>query len=96
MEQLRVEYLGKKGVFTLEMKTLGKLPPDRRPVVGQAINGAKKSFQAELESRKDSLQQSLLEKRLAAETIDVTLPGRNKRLGSGVGKWPIKNWAWNF
>ena len=81
LEQLRVEYLGKKGVFTLEMKALGKLPADRRPVVGQAINSARKSFQTKLESRKDSLQQSLLEQRLEAETIDVTLPGRNKRAG---------------
>ncbi len=81
LEQLRVEYLGKKGVFTLEMKTLGKLPADRRPVVGQVINSARKSFQTELDSRKVSLQQSLLEKRLASETIDVTLPGRNKRTG---------------
>ncbi len=81
LEQVRVEHLGKKGVFTLEMKALVKLPPDQRPVAGQAINSARKSFQAELNLRKDSLQQSLLEKRLSAETIDVTLPGRNKRLG---------------
>ena len=81
LEQVRVEYLGKKGVFTFEMKALGKLPADQRPVVGQTINSARKSFQTKLDSRKDSLQQSLLEKRLAAETIDVTLPGRNKRTG---------------
>lgn len=81
LEQVRVEYLGKKGVFTLEMKGLGKLPANQRPVVGQAINSARKSFQTELVSRKDSLQQSSLEKRLASETIDVTLPGRNKRTG---------------
>lgn len=80
LEQIRVEYLGKKGVFTLRMKELGKLPADQRPIVGQQINTAKNEFQAQLESRQVELQQLLLQQRLAEEAIDVTLPGRGQKI----------------
>lgn len=81
LEQVRVECLGKKGVFTGKMRELGKLPADQRPKIGQTINSAKNKFQAEFESRKGYLQQSLLQQRLAQETIDVTLAGRSQKLG---------------
>lgn len=76
LDQVRVQYLGKKGEFTLQMKELGKLDPEQRPVAGQAINQAKSKFQARLDEHKNSLQAAELEQRLASESIDVTLPGR--------------------
>jgi len=81
VEEIRVSYLGKKGVFTRQMKTLGGLSPEERPVVGATINHAKQQFQASLEQRKAQLENELLSKRLTDETIDVTLPGRGQSVG---------------
>ena len=78
LDQARVHYLGKKGLFTQQMKELGKLDPEQRKSVGQVINSAKNSFQEALESRKSTLETAALEARLAAERIDVTLPGRGQ------------------
>ncbi len=80
LDQVRVRYLGKKGVFTQRMKELGKLPPEQRPQVGKVVNEARQKFQQVLESRRVALQQAQLSERLAAESIDVTLPGRGQRL----------------
>ena len=76
LDQIRVQYLGKKGEFTQKMKALGKLDAKQRPIVGQQINQAKAQFQQQLESSRQNLQQAELDKRLASETIDVTLAGR--------------------
>ncbi|MEW4982186.1 MAG: phenylalanine--tRNA ligase subunit alpha [Cycloclasticus sp.] len=81
VEEIRVSYLGKKGVFTRQMKTLGSLAPEERPKVGATINHAKQQFQGLLEQRKIQLENELLAKRLAEETIDVTLPGRGQAVG---------------
>ena len=81
LEQVRVEYLGKKGFFTAQMKQLGKLSPEERPAAGQAINKAKQSLQASLQARKQAFEQAALDEKLASETIDVTLPGRNAGTG---------------
>ncbi|HEY0721603.1 MAG TPA: phenylalanine--tRNA ligase subunit alpha, partial [Gammaproteobacteria bacterium] len=81
LDQLRVQYLGKKGVLTEQMKSLGQLPPEQRPAVGQLINDAKQNVQDALEARKDTLQAEVLHARLAAEKIDVTLPGRGQQPG---------------
>lgn len=81
LDQLRVAYLGKKGVLTEQLKQLGKLPPDERREAGQAINVAKKQLQDAIELRKQVLQAAALESQLGSEKIDVTLPGR----GIGVG-----------
>ncbi len=78
VDQVRVKYLGRKGLLTLQMKELGRLSPERRPIIGQAINQAKQQFLAELEGRKIVLQNALLEERLESERIDVTLPGRGQ------------------
>lgn len=76
LEHLRLHYLGKKGVITEQLKQLGKLPPAERPQAGQAINEAKQALQQLLEQRRTELQAAQLEAQLAAERIDVTLPGR--------------------
>jgi len=80
LDQVRVRYLGKKGLFTLEMKELGKLDPDRRRIAGQIINQAKDRFQEELDNRKKIMEDLALAARLASECIDVTLPGRGQNV----------------
>lgn len=86
LDQVRVQYLGKKGVFTERMKELGRLSPEERRAAGQVINRARDDFQAALEARKQSLQNRELEERLSRETVDVTLPGRGQR---GGGLHPV-------
>lgn len=81
LDQIRVQYLGKKGVLTEQMKSLGKLTAEERPAAGQAINQAKGQVQQAIESRKQALQDAALNARLAAEKIDVTLPGRGQPSG---------------
>jgi phenylalanyl-tRNA synthetase alpha chain len=81
LDDLRVQYLGKKGLFTERLKSLGKLSAEERPKAGQAINAAKRSFQEQLEARKSELEQTAIQAKLAAETIDVTLPGRGLEPG---------------
>lgn len=81
LDQVRVHYLGKKGVFTERMKELGTLPAEQRREAGGWINRAKDQFIADLEARKSVLEASELEERLKRETIDVTLPGRGLRTG---------------
>ncbi|MCD2450215.1 phenylalanine--tRNA ligase subunit alpha [Methylicorpusculum oleiharenae] len=81
LDQVRVHYLGKKGLFTSQMKELGRLDPDQRREAGQVINDAKNKFQDSLDSRKFELQNAALEQRLASESIDVTLPGRGLHVG---------------
>ena len=81
LDQVRVDYLGKKGALTDLLKNLGKLPNEERPKAGQAINDAKVKVQSALETRKVTLQNSALNEKLAKETIDVTLPGRGQVTG---------------
>lgn len=81
LDQVRVHYLGKKGVFTERMKELGALPAEQRREAGAWINRAKDQFIADLEARKSALEAIELEERLMRETIDVTLPGRGQRTG---------------
>jgi len=76
LDQIRVSYLGKKGEFTQQMKQLGKIEPEQRRVLGQAINTAKTKFQQNLEATRSTMQQQALAKRLASEAVDITLPGR--------------------
>ena len=81
LEQLRVHYLGKKGELTQVMKTLGNLSAEERPQAGALINAAKDQVQDALNSRKATLEQTALSAKLAAEKIDVTLPGRGQTSG---------------
>ncbi len=80
LDQVRVDYLGKKGLFTQHMKELGSLEPEQRKNVGQVINTAKNTFQEALDSRKQTLESEQLQARLASECIDVTLPGRGQSM----------------
>lgn len=81
LDDVRVQYLGKKGHLTQLLKGLGKLSAEERPAAGAKINEAKEELAAELSARKEQLERAALEQKLAAETIDVTLPGRGQQLG---------------
>lgn len=81
LDELRVEFLGKKGSITSLLKGLGKLPGDERPKAGAIINEAKEKLQTLINERKLVLENSALAARMAEERIDVTLPGRNSSVG---------------
>jgi phenylalanyl-tRNA synthetase alpha chain len=81
LDQIRVEYLGKKGVITQQAKTLGKLSAEERPAAGQRINEAKGKVEQAINARRDDLERADIEQKLASESIDVTLPGRGQDLG---------------
>lgn len=81
IEQLRVQFLGKKGSLTEQLKSLGALPPEQRPAAGAAINVAKQQLQDALAARKEALESAEAARQLAAERIDVTLPGRRQSSG---------------
>ncbi|MFG0832254.1 phenylalanine--tRNA ligase subunit alpha [Aeromonas bivalvium] len=76
LDEIRVKYLGKKGFFTEQMKSLGTLSPEERPAAGAVINQAKQQVQDALNARRDDLAAQELNQKLAAETIDISLPGR--------------------
>lgn len=82
LDQIRVNYLGKKGRLTEQLKLLGELPIEERPKAGQIINDIKIEIQEALESRKKALADKKLEETIKKGHIDVTLPGRGlKRAG---------------
>jgi phenylalanyl-tRNA synthetase alpha chain len=81
LEQLRVKYLGKKGALTDLLKSVSQLSVEERPKLGKEINLAKQALQALLLERETELQTVVLEERIKAETIDVTLAGRGQALG---------------
>jgi phenylalanyl-tRNA synthetase alpha chain len=81
LEQLRVDYLGKKGQITALLKGLGKLSPEERPQAGAQINVVKQELQGLIGERKAALESAAVAEQLAAETIDVTLPGRGQSTG---------------
>ncbi|MBL0678199.1 phenylalanine--tRNA ligase subunit alpha [Aeromonas dhakensis] len=76
LDEIRVKYLGKKGFFTEQMKGLGALSAEERPAAGAVINQAKQQVQDALNGRREALEIAVLNQKLAAETIDVSLPGR--------------------
>lgn len=81
LENAKARYLGKEGSLTGLLKGLGKLSAEERPAAGARINEVKQQIEAALQARRDAIQQQALQARLAAESLDVTLPGR----GPGVG-----------
>jgi len=82
LEELRVSYLGKKGALTGLLKGLGQLSAEERPEAGAEINAVKQVLNEQLNARKESLQSEALSAQLAAEAIDVTLPGRRAEAGA--------------
>ncbi|MFA6202435.1 MAG: phenylalanine--tRNA ligase subunit alpha [Gallionella sp.] len=81
LEQVKAKYLGRDGALTALLKGLGKLSNEERPAAGARINQVKQVIEAALQQRRDTLAQAKLDAKLAAESLDVTLPGR----GIGCG-----------
>jgi phenylalanyl-tRNA synthetase alpha chain len=81
LEQVKSRFLGKAGALTDLLKGLGKLSADERPKAGAAINEAKSRVEAMVQARRDAILAAELDQRLAAESIDVTLPGRRQSRG---------------
>jgi phenylalanyl-tRNA synthetase alpha chain len=82
LDEARVQFLGKKGELTEQLKSLGKLPAGERAAAGQTINEAKAQVQTAIDARRTALEAVVLERELAAGRIDVTLPGRGQEAGS--------------
>ena len=81
LEELRVRLLGKKGELTAVLKQMGKLSPEERPIMGQVANSVRAAIEEKLEARKAQINAALLEEKLAAEAIDVTIPGEEIAMG---------------
>jgi phenylalanyl-tRNA synthetase alpha chain len=86
LDAVRVAWLGKKGILTQRLKQLSALPQEERPAAGQQINKAKSEIQAELEARRQRLEEEALTQKLSRDRVDVTLPGRGMSLG---GRHPV-------
>lgn len=81
LDELRVRYLGKKGEVTAVLKQMGSLSAEERPIMGQIANSVRAEIENKLEERKTQINASVLEAKLAAEAIDVTIPGEEVVLG---------------
>ena len=82
LEQIRVGVLGKKGELTGLLRGMGQLPPEERPKMGQLVNDVRKALEEALDKRAAELQAREKEARLAAEAVDVTMPGPERSAGS--------------
>ena len=83
LEQVRVSALGKKGSVSEQMKTLGKMSPEERQVMGPALNGLKNRIADAIASRREVVKRADVEARLAKEKVDVTLPVRPNPVEAG-------------
>ncbi len=81
-ESLRVQYLGKQGRMTAELRGLARLPADERRARGFVLNGVKAQLEAALAHRREELARGEHERRLAAERLDMTLPGVEPQWGT--------------
>ena len=81
LDALRVQYLGKKGELTAVLKQMGKLSAEERPAMGQLANEVRAALEEALERRGKELEAKALEDRLAAEALDVTIPGKPYKAG---------------
>ena len=81
LDALRVKYLGKKGELTAVLKQMGKLSAEERPAMGQAANEVRAALEEAIETRSADLSAKALAEKLLAETVDVTVPGKEVTLG---------------
>ena len=82
LQDLKVQYLGKKGKVTGLMKEMKNLSKEERPEYGQKVNELRESIDSMINEKSEALESAALEERLANETLDVTLPGRKFNIGS--------------
>lgn len=81
LEALRIKYLGKKGELTAVLRQMGSLSAQERPLVGQLANEVRASIEAGLKKAQDKIYEAALSEQLLSERIDVTLPGKQKKIG---------------
>ena len=81
IEKLRVKYLGKKGELTAILKQMGKLSPEERPIMGQLANEVRAKIEKSIEEKSAKIKEQELKTKLAIEKIDVTLPGKQQKIG---------------
>ncbi|MBE6984329.1 MAG: phenylalanine--tRNA ligase subunit alpha [Ruminococcaceae bacterium] len=81
LDAVRVRVLGKKGELTAVLKQMGKLSAEERPVMGQIANAVRAELESKLEARKAEIEAIALEKQLAQEAVDVTIPGKEVQMG---------------
>ncbi len=82
VEEVRIKYLGKKGLVTQEMQKLGALPPEQRKKLGQELNILKNQLVEEIKFKQIQIQEAEINKKLMSDTIDITLPVREKEYGT--------------
>lgn len=82
LDQIRVKYLGKKGELTSILKQMGKLSAEERPAMGQLSNQIRTTLETAIQDKQQALEETMLEQKLKAETVDITLPGTTKPTGS--------------
>jgi phenylalanyl-tRNA synthetase alpha chain len=82
LNELRIKYLGKKGPLTEILRGMGALSAEERPVIGQVANDVRAAIESVIEEKQAAYTRAETEQRLAAETIDVTLPGRPAPVGA--------------
>ncbi|MEK3807706.1 MULTISPECIES: phenylalanine--tRNA ligase subunit alpha [unclassified Metabacillus] len=82
LNEIRVSYLGKKGPITEVLRGMGKLSAEERPLMGALANEVRESIATSISAKQEGLEEAAVEEKLAAETIDVTLPGRPVRTGN--------------
>ena len=81
LDELRVKYLGKKGELTAVLKQMGRLSAEERPAMGALANEVRAALEDALDSASQKMEQAALELKLKAETVDVTIPGRQVQVG---------------
>ena len=81
LDEVRVQYLGKKGLISAQLQQLGKLPPEERKAAGQGINTIKQALKESIEAKKTELEAVKLNARLEQESVEITLPGRGFESG---------------
>lgn len=81
LDELRIKYLGKKGELTAILKQMGKLSSEERPVIGQLANKVRQDIEEAITSKMSALKAKEKERKMAAESIDITLPGKQQSIG---------------
>ena len=81
LNDVRVNFLGKKGELTNILKSMKDVAPEDRPKVGQMVNEVRQEIEKQLEENKNRMEKALREAKLASETIDVTLPAKKNKVG---------------
>ena len=81
IEALRIKYLGKKGELTALLRGMGSVSPEERPKIGQLVNEVRETIESAIEQKKSELASKALEMKLKAQTIDVTVPGKEIPVG---------------